>query len=278
MLARYQHDLTDEGGNLITSTVTVEVRNQITGALGVPYSDDGVTSLGNSFTMPDGRIAFHIDGGLYRIKFTAAGMDQRELTYVGIGTASAYDVEDLVGGFAPNAVGNFAGRTSFNAEGAGFIYLSENGDGASITDPVYFVKRSTGSSDWAGPLYVRGPKGPAGTGMMVAVTDETSPIIAGTSKLTFRAPGGFTLNNLRASVRTASTTGDLVIDVNVGAVTRLSTKLTIKQGEKTSLAVGTTQPVISNATFADDVEITIDVDSGGSGASGLKVNFLATMA
>src|SRR5690606_10664532 len=104
---------------------------------------------------------------------------------------------------------------------------SENGNGTSILDEVYYVKRTATSGDWAGPFYVRGKAGPPGTGILVAVTDETSPITVGVKKVQFRVPA-MTMSMLRCSLRNASSSGDVVVDLNVivggVATSRLSTK------------------------------------------------------
>lgn len=106
--------------------------------------------------------------------------------------------------------------------------------------------------------------------LIVAVGDETTAITSGTGKVTFRMPYAFTLTEVRASLTTASSSGDPTIDINEGGTTILSTKLSIDSGEKTS-TTATTPAVISDAAIADDAEITIDIDTAGTGATGLKV-------
>ena len=106
--------------------------------------------------------------------------------------------------------------------------------------------------------------------LIVAVGDETTAITFGTGKVTFRMPYAFTLTEVRASLTTASSSGDPTIDINEGGTTILSTKLSIDSGEKTS-TTATTPAVISDAAIADDAEITIDIDTAGTGATGLKV-------
>ena len=107
---------------------------------------------------------------------------------------------------------------------------------------------------------------------ILAVSDETTNLTTGTAKITFRMPYGFTLTAVRASVTTAPTDADLIVDINEGGTTILSTKLTIDATEKTS-TTATTPAVISDADLADDAEITIDIDQIGStiAGAGLKV-------
>ncbi len=109
----------------------------------------------------------------------------------------------------------------------------------------------------------------------IAITGESTAVAAGTAKATFRQPRKITLTGIRASLKTAQSSGNiLTVDVNVGGSTILSTKLTIDNGEKTSVTAATAA-VISAATINADDEITIDVDQIGDGtAAGLKVQFL----
>lgn len=106
--------------------------------------------------------------------------------------------------------------------------------------------------------------------LVIAIGDETTAITAGTAKVTFRMPYAFTLTSVRASLTVASSSGDPTVDINESGASILSTKLSIDSGEKTS-TTATTAAVISDASLADDAEITIDIDTAGTGAAGLKV-------
>lgn len=106
----------------------------------------------------------------------------------------------------------------------------------------------------------------------VAVSDETTALTAGTAKITFRVPYAFTLTAARASLKTAQASGNIfTVDINEEGTSVLSTKLTIDNTEKTSTTAAT-PPVISDASLADDAEITVDIDQIGNGsAKGLKI-------
>lgn len=106
--------------------------------------------------------------------------------------------------------------------------------------------------------------------MIIAASDETTTITTGTAKVTLRMPYAFTLTDIRASVNTVSSSGVVTVDVNEAGVSILSTKLTIDASEKTSVTAAT-PVVISDTSLADDAEITIDIDTAGTGAKGLKV-------
>lgn len=108
--------------------------------------------------------------------------------------------------------------------------------------------------------------------LVFAVSDETTDLTTGTSKLTFRMPYAFTITDVRASVNEAPVGANIEVDVNEGGVSIFSTILSIDAGEKTSVTAAT-PAVISDANIADDAEISIDIDQVGSttAGAGLKV-------
>lgn len=110
---------------------------------------------------------------------------------------------------------------------------------------------------------------------VVACSDETTALTTGVAKVTFRMPYAFTLTAVRASVTTAPTGAVLTVDINESGSTILSTKITIDISEKTSTTAAT-PPVISDASLADDAEMTIDIDTVGStiAGAGLKVTLI----
>jgi hypothetical protein len=115
--------------------------------------------------------------------------------------------------------------------------------------------------------------------LVVAASDETTALTAGTAKITFRMPRAVTLTAVRASLTTAQASGTIfTVDINEGGVSILSTKLTIDNTETTSTTAATPS-VISDTALADDSEITIDIDQIGNGtAKGLKVMLIGNYA
>lgn len=109
----------------------------------------------------------------------------------------------------------------------------------------------------------------------IAMSDETTAITAGTAKVTFRMPWAMTVTAVRASLTTASSSGNPTVDINEGGTSILSTKLSIDATELTSTTAATAA-VISDSALADDAEITLDVDTAGTGAKGLKVWIIGT--
>lgn len=111
----------------------------------------------------------------------------------------------------------------------------------------------------------------------IPVGDETTVISTGTAKVTVRAPFAMTLTAVRASLNVASSSGLPTFDINEGGTTILSTKLTIDASELTSTTAATAA-VISDASIADDAEITVDIDTAGTGAKGPKVWLIGVRA
>jgi len=109
--------------------------------------------------------------------------------------------------------------------------------------------------------------------MILALSDESSSVLtAGTSKVVFRAPYAMYLYQIpRASVSQSSSSGLVTVDINENGTSILgANKLSIDAGEKTSTTAAT-PTTLADTSIADDAEITLDIDSAGTGARGLKV-------
>lgn len=106
----------------------------------------------------------------------------------------------------------------------------------------------------------------------IDVGDETTSITTGTAKKTVRAPYAITLTSIpRATLANASGSGIVTVDINANNTSILGVnKLSVDSGEKTSVTAAT-PTTLANTSIADDTEITIDVDSAGTDAKGLKV-------
>ena len=114
------------------------------------------------------------------------------------------------------------------------------------------------------------------TVMFVAVSDETTAITTGAAKVTFRAPYAMTVTNVRASLATTSSSGNVSLTIKENGTSILNGRVWITAGQKTS-TTSTTIPSIADGAIADDAEITIDIDDAGSGAKGLKVAMIYTV-
>lgn len=108
---------------------------------------------------------------------------------------------------------------------------------------------------------------------IIACSDETTALTAGTGKAEFQMPYAFTVTEVFATVTTAPTGGTLLtVDINEGGTSIISTKITIDASEKTSRTAAT-PAVISDSSLANNAVMTIDIDAIGStiAGAGLKV-------
>ena len=91
-------------------------------------------------------------------------------------------------------------------------------------------------------------------------------------------PFAMTVQAVRASLSTASSSGNPTFDINENGSSILgANKLSIDANEKTSTTAATTTS-ISDPNLADDAEITIDIDVAGTGAKGAKVYLIGAKA
>lgn len=110
----------------------------------------------------------------------------------------------------------------------------------------------------------------------VAISDETTSLTTGTGKRTFRMPYKMLLTGVRASVTTAPTGSTIIVDINEGGTSIMTTtKLSIDASEKTSTTAASAA-AITDDVLADDAEITVDIDQIGSSTAGagLKVTLI----
>lgn len=112
--------------------------------------------------------------------------------------------------------------------------------------------------------------------LLVACSDESTALTAGTAKVTFRMPYTLKLTAARASLSTASSSGLVTVDINEGGASIFSTPLTIDASEKTSTTAAT-PAVLGDLTLADDSEMTVDIDGAGTGAKGLKITLIGNL-
>jgi hypothetical protein len=136
------------------------------------------------------------------------------------------------------------------------------------------VAGSTGSEGPTGPLGATGATGPSSTVFLIAVSDETTPLTTGSSKITIRSPFSMNISEIpRSSLSTASTSGLVTCDINRAGTSILgANKLSIDANEKTSKTATTPTTLAVNPTqINDDEELTIDIDAAGTNAKGLKV-------
>ena len=163
------------------------------------------------------------------------------------------------------AASGFIGQTGYTGS-AGYIGVDGYTGSIGYTGSVGY----TGSKGDAGSIGYTGSTG--SQTITVALSDETTAITTGTAKVTIRAPYSLLLTSTpRASLSTAGSSATKV-NIKVGGTTIFgSNTLQIDTSSKTS--VGSTAPptFTANQSVADDAEITYDIDTAGTGATGLKV-------
>ena len=105
-----------------------------------------------------------------------------------------------------------------------------------------------------------------------AIGDETTAITTGTAKLTFHLPRTFVPTVIFGGLSTASTSGEVIVDINEAGTSVMTTnKLKWDANEKTTDTYSGTAATLTDTSWARYAEMTIDIDSAGTGAKGLKV-------
>lgn len=259
--------------------------------------------LGIGTNLPDEEIHIKTTTSIAEIKLEAVNHDAI-ITLLSDDTKNAYiDYEEtsgnrwIVGSYATNDEFAFADGSAFSNSrrlsitrdpvgiAASTIRLWEGGAsnrfiGIKAPDSIVTNNIYTLPTDYpatAGETLVSDGFGtmswtPATQSMIIAVSDETTPLTTGAAKVTFRMPYDFQLSEVRASVTTAPIGSEITVDINEAGSTILGDKIDIDDGT-TSSTDAATQPTITDAVLADTAEITIDIDAVGSGTAGagLKV-------
>jgi hypothetical protein len=103
---------------------------------------------------------------------------------------------------------------------------------------------------------------------VVPFSDETTPLTASANKRTFHWPySTTTITAVWVGLTTVQSSGSiLTIDVHKNGTTILSTKVTVDNGEDTSL-IPATPPVISVSSITEGDKVTIDIDQIGDGTA-----------
>lgn len=115
-----------------------------------------------------------------------------------------------------------------------------------------------------------------------AISDESTNLTTGAAKLTARMPYAFRCTDVRISVNTAPTGSTILVDVNDGGTslfTATGVRPSIDAGEKTSTTAAAQFDFNGSDAFhdfADDAEVTFDIDQVGSTITGkgLKVTLI----
>ena len=113
--------------------------------------------------------------------------------------------------------------------------------------------------------------------ILTCAADEAI-IATGANQATMRTPFAFTINAVRSSVVNASLAGAVAVDIKANGVSIFMPGglLRISVGHRSSVQSGAdyTPPTLISQILPDDAEITVDIISGGTSATGLKVTLI----
>lgn len=253
---------TSVGGTAAVGVVLGEVATSATATVTVEGRITGLDTTGFGGTV----LWVGASGALTSTKPTG-NATQQPIAFVTVSDASTGEVYVLPQGQQNAGIGEYFGSSGMLARTAAMTFAART-----ITEG-YGISVTNGNGVSGNPTLT------SREAICIACSDETTAITTGTGKATFRMPFAMTLTGVRASVTTAPTGSTIIIDINEGGTTVLSTKLSIDISEKTSTTAATAA-VISDSALADDAEITIDFDQVGStiAGAGVKVTLLGTRA
>lgn len=115
--------------------------------------------------------------------------------------------------------------------------------------------------------------GGSGDGIIVACSDETSPLTTGL-KRTFYLPYSVVIDEVIIDVVTAPTGASLIVDVDIEATSIFTTKPEIQVSEFSSLTGVSSVLSVAAHSKGDKVEIYVDQIGSTVAGAGLKVAIL----
>jgi hypothetical protein len=173
---------------------------------------------------------------------------------------------------------NFSGPVATDDELPIWDKSSDTTYGVTITDIASAVQSLAGTvieaPDNTTP-YVRQDQvwAPIERVFSFAASDETTALTIGDGKIGFRMPFAMTLQSVRASLRAASSSGAVTVNIRHNGTDIFGTALTIDANDTTSLDANV-PAVLSLTAIANDAAILVDIDGAGTGAAGLKLSFI----
>jgi hypothetical protein len=192
-----------------------------------------------------------------------------------------------------NPLSQFASTTSsqlrgvLSDENGTGEFLTTNGSAASLTNfpaattSVAGVVELATSGETGAGVVVQGNDSRLAAAItdtfVIACSNLTDAITAGTAKAFFRPRVAMTVVSVRAYVLTAPTGSLIEVDINEAGVSILSTRLTIDSGEVDSTTAAT-PAAIADYALAAGASVTIDFDQVGAttGGVGLVVEIVVT--
>jgi hypothetical protein len=174
-----------------------------------------------------------------------------------------------------------AGTVMFlDPSNAGALVATETSVVGQISKPVMIILENGAKAlfnNYRGMEIIDAPSFDNTKVLVINVGDETSDITTGTAKVTFHMPYEFSLTKVKAGLATASSSGNLAIDLNDDGASVFSTTLTIDENETFSDTAVTPAVLTSNPkVIASGSVMTVDIDTAGTGAKGLKLYLVGT--
>jgi hypothetical protein len=239
-----------------TSQIYFGTPSSVYGAKMSWYYTGGTFDISTETT--GGTLTFGTDVGFERMRIQSDGK-------IGIGTTAATANLEVAGSISATTISG----VTFYGDGSNLTGISGGGgtcSGGTVTNPTNFTG-GLSANTFSATTYQNLP-----TVIQVSCSDEITALITGTTT-TFRMPYNMLITEVRGSLTTAQTSGNtFTVDILRTGTTILSTLITINSNQKTSKAIGTTQPVISTPNLVDDDEMSVKITQIGSGtARGLKV-------
>lgn len=262
-----------------TTSVVSDLTPQLGGDLDVNSNSIVSASGGNIAITPNTSGSIILDGvnwpqtdGSANNTLTTNGSGQLSWTNIAAGIA------DVEADTTPQLGGDLdVNGNSIISASSGDIAITPNGTGDIILDGQKFPQADGAASQVLSTN---------GSGQLAWVTDGKSrfvtimlsdqvgtSITTGTAKVTWRTPYAMTVTSVRAFLKGASSSGLPTFDINESGFTVLSTKITIDASELTS-TTAVTAPVLSDTSWADDAEMTFDIDIAGTGADGAGITII----
>ena len=193
---------------------------------------------------------------------------------IGAGSSSLIYTDGTANGLLATSSGLFnnlaatAAPTTTDDDSDGYTVGSMWAD--VTADKVYFcIDATTSAAVWA-------EVGATATeSFITACSDDSTEVITATGKGVFFMPYAFTVTEVIAGAANPPTGSVMTLDINEDGTSILSTKITIDDGESTSVTAAT-PPVISDASIAKGAKITVDFDGVGStfGGAGIQVTLV----
>jgi len=209
---------------------------------------------------------------------------------VTVGTVTSGNVDAVVSAASDTTAGKVELATTAETETGTDATRAVTPDGlhdmTTLAGAAWFLDEDTMSSDSATKVasqqsikaYVDTSLSNQAEVIGLACSDETTDLAVATGVLEFQMPFAMTLTEVVATVTTAPTGSTIIVDINEGGTSIMTTnKLSIDATEKTSRTAATA-PGITDSSLANSAVITIDIDQIGStvAGTGLKVWLIGT--